>query len=237
MRVFPLLRFRDFRDFRDLGAAMATAGQDIPAATRAVNKIPKKAICSDWPAVTGYAGCAFLLATLSYCICSLHHRINCQATVCFLRSSSPSQDPSSANTASGLCLDTHGMVSRTHRSRRMASAELEMHTCTRATCAHTAGRRSNHAPACGSLSGTPSVAQAEPYPVLPDRIAPQSVAKTLFQMQAKLEPMTLEERGRTGLTSKATGNPFAFAERPATRTTLHPGPNLALPPFTGPMVL
>ena len=90
-------------------------------------------------------------------------------------------------------------------------------------------------PACDHLSGSLLAARTEQHTVLPDRIAPQSVAKTFFQLQAKLEPMSLEERGRTGLTSKATGNPFAFTERPANGTSpltcFNFGPQL----FTGPM--
>ena len=131
--------------------------------------------------------------------------------------------------------DTRGMVSRTHRSLRIASAELELHACTNVPCAHTAGQLSSHAPACGSLSGTPFVIPTQQRLVSPDRIAPQSVAKTFFQLQAKLEPMSLEERGRTGLTSKATGNPFAFTERPANGTS--PLNSFSFGPllFTGPM--
>ena len=212
-----------FRVFRDLGAAMATAGQDTQAATRAVNKIPKTTANSGWPAVAGHA---FLTVALYYCIFNLHHRIDCQAAVCFLWPMYPVQDPFLVCAASGSYLDTRGTANRTHRLRQPAGAGCRMCVCATVTCTHSPGHRLSPAPVPGSPSGATLATQVMPSHMSIGRIAPQSVAKTIFQLQAKLEPMTLEERGRTGLTSKATGNPFAFAERPAIATRppqlLHP---------------
>ena len=217
--------FRDFREFRDLRSAMAKAGHK-----RVVNKMTTTQDNPGWLTAVIHT---LLYVILCNCIFCRHIRLDCQTTACFPWSMHFYQDL--CYDSSGSCLDTPGTVSRTRRSRRLASTGLEMHTSMRVMCAPAIGRLPSHAPACDHLSGSLLAARTEQHTVLPDRIAPQSVTKTFFQLQAKLEPMSLEERGRTGLTSKATGNPFAFTERPANGTSplncFSFGPQL----FTGPM--
>ena len=198
--------------------------------TSAVNKIPKSSTTSGWPSVTGYA---FMIATLSYCFLSMQHRIDCKATVSLLWSSYASQDPPSVCNASGSYLDIRGMANHIQHSRQPTGVDCRLSVCATVVRTYGSGHRLNPAPARGSPSGAVPTAQAMSGPLLLGRIAPQSVAKTFFQLQAKLEPMSLEERGRTGLTSKATGNPFAFTERPANGTNPLDCPSLALQPSTG----
>ena len=228
--VFPLC----FRVFRDLGAAMATAGSDVHAAKGAANKIPRATGNPGWPAVTGYAVLTLLAATPLCCAFSLIQRTNCQAAVSFPWPKYLLQNPLLACAASGLCLDTSGTANRTHRLKMPTGAKCQLSSDAVVTCISSTGYRVNPALARGSPSSAAPATQGVSTHLPTGRIAPQSVAKTFFQMQARLEPMTLEERGRTGLTSKATGNPFAFAERPANRTS--PLNSFSFGPllFTGP---
>ena len=233
--VLPPSPFACFRVFRGLRAAMSTAGQEAHAAKRAANKIPQATGSSGWPVTARCALLPFLVAALHSCISSLQHRIDCQATVCVLWPMYLPQDPPLVGAAPGSFLDTRGMVNHIHHSRQQAGADCGLGACATAVRTHSSGHRLNPAPVRGSPSGAASTAQGVSGPLLLGRIAPQSVAKTFFQMQAKLEPMTLEERGRAGLTSRATGNPFAFAERPVTGKTPPHSPNIDHPPSTGPM--